>query len=176
MKDFYNQQGNINIIKYYKENILKQEYKLENIEQKNHIHISTSFNDNNINTYITHIASILHQADKEKSFIHIHMMDAGDFNYDTFIKLSKMICNLNNNTEIIVYNANEGVKAFNIRPDRADKFKEEYAKLYAFKILKDIKKIIFINGDNIMVQKDLNELYQLKMDDIYARGISEQPV
>jgi len=175
MQDFYNQQGNINIIKYYKENILKQEYKLENIEQKNHIHISTSFNDNNINNYIIHIASILHQADKEKSFIHIHMMDAGDFNYDTFIKLSKMICNLNNNTEIIVYNANEGVKAFNIRPDRADKFKEEYAKLYAFKILKDIKKIIFINGDNIMVQKDLNELYQLKMDDIYARGISEQP-
>ena len=175
IKDFYNQQGCINIIKYHKENILKQEYKLENIDQKNNIHISTSFNDNNINTYITHIASILHQADKEKTFIHIHMMDAGEFNYDTFIKLSKMIYNLNNNTEIIVYNANEAVKAFNVRPDRAGKFREEYAKLYAFKILKDIKKIIFINSDNIMVQKDLNELYQLKMDDIYARGISEQP-
>ena len=40
------------------------------------------------------------------------MMDAGEFNYDTFIKLSKMIYNLNNNTEIIVYNANEAVKAF----------------------------------------------------------------
>ena len=41
-----------------------------------------------------------------------------------------MIYNLNNNTEIIVYNANEAVKAFNVRPDRAGKFREEYAKLY----------------------------------------------
>ena len=174
--NFYNEQGCINIIKYDKEKILKQEYKLdEKVQNMNHIHISIGFSDSNINEYIKHIASILYHADKEKTFIHIHMMDSGDFNYYTFLKLSKMIYNLNSFTEIIVYNANSEIKKFNIRPDRADKFKEDYAKLYTFKVLKDIKKIILLNGINIMVEKDLSELYNLEMNDIYARGISEEP-
>ena len=108
--NFYNEQGCINIIKYDKEKILKQEYKLvEKVQNMNHIHISIGFSDSNINEYIKHIASILYHADKEKTFIHIHMMDSGDFNYYTFSKLSKMIYNLNNFTEIIVYNANSEI-------------------------------------------------------------------
>ena len=176
MLNYYNQDGCINIIKYDKEKILKQEYKLdEKVKDMNHIHISTAFTDSNINEYIKHLASILYHADKEKTFIHLHMMDAGEFNYYTFSKLSKMIYNLNNFTEIIVYNANSEIKKFNIKPDKVDQFKVDYAKLYAFKVLKDIKKIIFLNGNNIMVQKDLTELYNLEMNDIYARGISEEP-
>ena len=176
MKDLYEQQGYLNIIQFDKEKILKQEYKIdENAQKLKQIHISVGITDAKINTYIKHIASILSHADKEKTFLHIHMMDAGEFNYDTFKKLSKMIYNINNLTEIIVYNANSAVKDFTTRAERVDKFPEEYAKLYVFKALKDIKKIIFLNGDNIMVQKDLGELYDLNMDDIYARGISEEP-
>jgi len=177
LKDKYNQDGYLNINKFLTENILKQEYKLEEIkaQKPNKIHINVAFKDIEINTYLKHIASILNKADKDKTFLHIHMMDAGEFNYDSFQKISKMLTNLNNFTEIIVYNANPALKDFNIRPDTQEKFGTEYAKLYAFKILKDIQKIIFLDSDDIMVQKDLSELYELKMDDIYARGIAEEP-
>ena len=176
LKDKYNQDGYLNINKFCKENILKQEYKLEDINRKpNQIHINVAFKDIEINTYLKHISSILNKADKDKTFLHIHMMDAGEFNYDSFLKISKMLNNINNFTEIIVYNANPALKDFNIRPDTLEKFGTEYAKLYAFKILKDIQKIIFLDSDDLMVQKDLSELYELKMDDIYARGIAEEP-
>ena len=166
MKELYSQQGKINIIKHDKENILRQGYKIDDSPEKKHIHISIAFNDKNIDNYIKHIASILHHADKEKSFIHIHMLDAGEFNYDSFNKISKMTYNINNSTEIIVYNVNTEIKSFNMRPDRAEKFPEEYAKLCTLKVLKDIQKVILLNGNNIMVEKDLGELYDLKMDNI----------
>ena len=176
MKEKYNQEGFLNIIKFNKENILKQEYKTEEMNSKpNQIHINIGFTDVNINTYIKHISSILKNADKEKTCLHIHMMDAGEFNYDTFKKLVKMVDSINTFTEIIVYNANQALKDFNIRSDAVDKFSPEYAKLYAFKVLKDIRKIIFLDADDLMVEKDLEELYELKMDDIYARGIAEDP-
>ena len=176
MKEKYNQEGFLNIIKFNKENILKQEYKTEEMNSKpNQIHINIGFTDVNINTYIKHISSILKNADKEKTCLHIHMMDAGEFNYDTFKKLVKMVDSINTFTEIIVYNANQALKDFNIRSDAVDKFSPEYAKLYAFKVLKDIQKIIFLDADDLMVEKDLEELYELKMDDIYARGIAEDP-
>jgi lipopolysaccharide biosynthesis glycosyltransferase len=176
MKEKYNQEGFLNIIKFNKENILKQEYKTEEMNSKpNQIHINIGFTDVNINTYIKHISSILKNADKEKTCLHIHMIDAGEFNYDTFKKLVKMVDSINTFTEIIVYNANQALKDFNIRSDAVDKFSPEYAKLYAFKVLKDIQKIIFLDADDLMVEKDLEELYELKMDDIYARGIAEDP-
>ena len=176
MKEKYEQDGYLNINKFWKENVLKQEYKIEEYLQKpNQIHINIGFTDININTYIKHIASILHKAEQDKTYLHIHMMDAGELNVDTLKKLYTMVNNINNSTEIIVYNANPALKEFNIKPDALDKFATDYAKLYAFKILKDIQKIIFLDADDIMVQKDLAELYELKMDDLYARGIAEEP-
>ena len=175
-KEKYEQDGYLNINKFWKENVLKQEYKTEEYLQKpNQIHINIGFTDININTYIKHIASILHKAEQDKTYLHLHMMDAGELNVDTLKKLFTMVNNINNSTEIIVYNANPALKEFNIQADKLDKFATDYAKLYALKILKDIKKIIFLDADDIMVQKDLAELYELKMDDLYARGIAEEP-
>jgi lipopolysaccharide biosynthesis glycosyltransferase len=79
-----------------------------------------------------------------------------------------MIHNINNCTEIIVYNANSAIKDFKIKADSVDKFATDYAKLYAFKVLKDIQKIIFLDADDIMVQKDLEDLYNLKMTENIA--------
>ena len=175
MLNEYNSKGSINIIKYFKENILKQEYKL--IEKPNHIHISIAINSNNIDEYIKHISSILISADKEATYIHLHLMDIGEFNYDSFTKLIKMVDNINKCTEIIIYNATPALKDFTIKPESKDKFSIEYAKLYAFKILalKDEEKIILLDGDDIIVKKDLDEFYNLNMNDIMARGLPEEP-
>jgi lipopolysaccharide biosynthesis glycosyltransferase len=102
-------------------------------------------------------------------------MNPGTISYESIIKLKNMIFNINNSSEIIVYNASNVLNDFLIRSDNYSKFLQEYAKLYAFKIIKDVKVIIFLDGDDCIVQKDLNYLYELNMEDIYARGITEDP-
>ena len=170
----YEKDGKINIIQFYEEKIMNRSYSIPVTHNFNNIHINIGFTDEKIDLIILHISSILYKASKT-TFLHIHMMDANTFNYTTLIKLGNMIYKLNNLTEIIVYNAKQVLKDFLIRSDSGNKFSQEYAKLYAFKILKNIKNIIFIDGDDCIVQKDLNELYSMNMDNIYARGITEEP-
>ena len=147
MKEKYNQGGILNIIKFNKENILKQKYKKEEMNSKpNQIHINIVFTDVNFNTYIKHISSILKNVYKEKTYLHIHMMNTDEFNYDTFKKLVKLDDSINVFTEIIVYNDSQALKDFNIRSDAVDKFSPEYSQLYAFKVIKGIKKIIFLDA------------------------------
>ena len=172
--NIYNENGKINVIKFYEEHINQNNYFNSIIENFNHIHINIGFTDDKIDLIIKHISSILYKASKS-TYIHIHMMDASALNYDTLIKLSNMIYKINNNTEIQVYNATKVLTDFTIRDSSKIKFSQEYAKLYAFKVLKNIKKILFIDGDDCMVQKDLNELYEMNMRNIYARGITDEP-
>ena len=177
----YNDEGIINIMKFYQEYIC-QNYNNSNssslghnhIPNYNHIHINIGFTDDNIDTIIKHISSILYQS-SQTTFNHIHMMNPGTISYESIIKLKNMILNINNSSEIIVYNASNVLNDFIIRSDNYSKFLQEYAKLYAFKIIKDVKVIIFLDGDDCIVQKDLNYLYELNMEDIYARGITEDP-
>lgn len=177
----YNDEGIINVMKFYQEYIC-QNYNNSNSSSFNHnhihnynnIHITIGFTDDNIDTIIKHISSILYQS-SQTTFNHIHMMNPGSISYESIIKLKNMIFNINNSSEIIVYNASNVLNDFIIRSDNFSKFLQEYAKLYAFKIIKDVKKIIFLDGDDCIVQKDLTYLYGLNMEDIYARGITENP-
>ena len=172
--NIYDKDGKINIIQFYEERIINKSYSKPQENFFNNIHINIGFTDDKIDLIIPHISSILYKSSKN-TFLHIHMMDAGNFNYDTLVKLGNMIYSINNLTEIIVYNATQVLKDFLIRADSVNRFSQEYAKLYAIKILKKIKNIIFIDGDDCIVQKDLNELYRMNMDNIYARGITEEP-
>ena len=141
----YNTNGEINIIKYFEETINQKTYSRDT-SQLNNIHINIGFDEKNIDTAIKHIASILYHSE-EKTFIHLHMMDADTFSYDSLLKLKTMVYKINNNTEIIVYNASPALKDFKIKDGATEKFAKEYAKLYAFKIIKDVQKIIFLDSD-----------------------------
>ena len=174
LMNIYDKNGQINIIQFYEEFINQKNYTLPQYTEYDNIHINIGFNDNILDTIIMHIASILYKAES-KSFIHIHMMNSGNFSYDSLIKLKNMIYKVNNLTEVIVYNASQVLKDFLIRVDSVSKFPHEYAKLYAFKVIKNVPKIIFMDGDDCIVQKDLKELYNLNMDNIYARGITDEP-
>ena len=177
----YNDVGIINVVKFYQEYIChnynnsnSSSLDYNNIHNYNHIHINIGFTDDNIDTIIKHISSILYQS-SQTTFNHIHMMNPGSISYESIIKLKNMIFKINNSSEIIVYNASNVLNDFIIRRDNYSKFLQEYAKLYAFKIIKDIKIILFLDGDDCIVQKDLKTLYGLNMEDIYARGITENP-
>ena len=173
IKNLYNK-GEINIIKFFEEKINEKTYSLPDNSMKTNVHINIGFNENNIDTIIKHLSSALYHAN-QSTFLHIHMMDADTFGYDSLIKLKNMIYKINNNTEVIVYNASQVLKDFSIKEGSSSTFSKEYAKLYAFKAIKSVQKIIFLDADDCMVEKDLSELYNLDMNNIYIRGISEEP-
>ena len=174
LMNIYNNNGEINIIKFYRENFLQKQYFKPDCSRFTNIHINVGFNEDNTDTIIKHLSSALYHS-SQKSYLHIHIMDADPFSIESLIKLKNMIYKINNNTEIIVYNAGQVIKDFKIREGTLSKFSKEYAKLYAFKAIKNVEKIIFLDADDCMVQKDLSELYSLDMKDIYGRGISEIP-
>ena len=169
----YNSNGEINLNKFQVESISQKEYKLPE-NNLNSIHISASLCEENINDIITHLSSVLYHL-SSSSFLHIHLMNAGNFTIETYSKLMNMVLKINNNTEIIVYNAQRVLKDFKIREDKVNLFSKEYARILAIKVIKGINKVIMLNIDNIMVEKDLNDLYNINMEDVFIRGINEVP-
>ena len=174
LKNIYNNIGEVNIMKFSEEQIGKKSYFIPDSTNFTHIHINLGFSENNINTVLKHLSSALYHSSKS-TFLHIHMMDADTFHYSSMRKLKNMILKINNNTEIIVYNASQAISNFKIREDSIPKFLKDYAKLAAFKLIKNVQKIIFLDTENCMVQKDLTELYNLDLTDIYGRGVPEVP-
>ena len=173
--NIFNSIGEINIIEFYEEKVCKNPYNRPDTSKfATNIHINVGFTEKDIDLIIKHLSSVLYNS-AQTTYIHIHIMDADTFSYDSLIKLKNMRYKINNNSEIKVYNASPTLKDFKIKEDSINKFSKDYAKLYAFKILKDIQKIIFLDSDDCMVQKDLSELYNLEMNDIYARGITDVP-
>jgi hypothetical protein len=102
-------------------------------------------------------------------------MNSDNFTLEAFTSLMNMVHKINNNTEIIVYNTQQALKDFKIREDKLCLFSKEYSRLYALKVVKGAQKLIMLNIGNIMVEKDLNELINLDMNDIYCRGMTEVP-
>lgn len=174
LKNIYNNIGEINIMKFSEEQINKKSYFIPDSTNLTHIHINLGFSENNINTVLKHLSSALYHSSKS-TFLHIHMMDADTFHYSSMKKLKNMILKINNNTEVIVYNASQAISDFKIREDSIPKFLKDYAKLAAFKLIKNVQKIIFLDTENCMVQKDLTDLYNLDLTDIYGRGVPEVP-
>ena len=174
LKNIYNNIGEVNIMKFSEEQIGKKSYFIPDSTNFTHIHINLGFSENNINTVLKHLSSALYHS-SNSTFLHIHMMDADTFHYSSMRKLKNMILKINNNTEIIVYNASQAISNFKIREDSIPKFLKDYAKLAAFKLIKNVQKIIFLDTENCMVQKDLTELYNLDLTDIYGRGVPEVP-
>ena len=174
LKNIYNNIGEVNIMKFSEEQIGKKSYFIPDSTNFTHIHINLGFSENNINTVLKHLSSALYHS-SNSTFLHIHMMDADTFHYSSMKKLKNMILKINNNTEIIVYNASQAINDFKIREDSIPKFLKDYAKLAAFKLIKNVKKIIFLDAENCMVQKDLTDLYNLDLTDIYGRGVPEVP-
>ena len=169
----YNSNGEINLNKFQEDTINQKEYKPPD-SGLTHIHISTSFSLNCTNEIIIHLSSIISHL-SSSSFIHIHLMNSDNFTLEAFTSLMNMVHKINNNTEIIVYNTQQALKDFKIREDKLCLFSHEYSRLYALKVVKGAQKLIMLNIGNIMVEKDLNELINLDMNDIYCRGMTEVP-
>ena len=166
--------GEINVIKFFEEFVTQKSYTPPDYNQFKNVHIAVGFTENEIDNTIKHIASAIHHS-ASTTFLHIHMLNIGTLSFENLLKLKNVIYKINNNTEIIVYNAEQAKEKFSIREGSISKFSKDYAKLYAFKLVRDIPTLIFLDADDCMVQKDLAELYSLDLKDIYGRGLPEIP-
>lgn len=169
----YNSNGEVNIIKFQEETVNQKEYRPPD-SGLNHIHISSIYSFNYSSEIIIHLSSIINHM-STSSFLHFHLMNIDNFTLESYSQLINMVHKLNNNTEIIIYNAQQALKDFKIREDKLCLFSKEYSRLYALKSIKHVQKLIMFNIENIMAEKDLNDLYNLDMNDIYVRGITEIP-
>ena len=169
----YCTEGILNLNKFYEENINQKSYTSPD-SSLNNIHISIGFSDACVNEIIKHLSSAIEHM-SSSTFLHVHIMCADNFTVETFTKIMNMVHKINNNTELIIYNANKVKEDFKIREDKGVQFNIDYARLYAFKEIKDVKRLIMLNLENIMIEKDLSDLYNIDMTDIYGRGISEVP-
>ena len=169
----YNSNGEINLNKFQEDTINQKEYKPPD-SGLTHIHISTGFSLNCTCEIIIHLSSIISHL-SSSSFLHIHLMSSDNFTLEAFTSLMNMVHKINNNTEIIVYNTQQALKDFKIREDKLSLFTQEYARLYALKAIKGAQKLVMLNIYNIMAEKDFNELFNLDINDIYCRGVTEVP-
>ena len=147
--------------------------KEQNDTNFNHIHLLFAFdNDYYLLSSIT-ITSILKTANFN-SFIHIHILTSKGFEYQTMKKLNSLKEKINNNSEFIFYNDNRTENNFGKIKKESYRI-GEYAKLSASEILDEsIERVIAFDGDDILVQKDLLELYNIPMKDYLVKGIVDQ--
>ena len=112
----YCTEGTINLNKFYEENINQKTY-INPDSSLTHIHISIGFSDGCVDEIIKHLSSALEHI-SSSSFLHVHIMNADNFTLETFSIIMNMIHKINNNTEIIMYNANKAREDFKIREDK----------------------------------------------------------
>ena len=105
------------------------------------------------------IISILKTANSN-SFIHIHIIVSKGFEYETMKKLSSLKGKINNNVEFIFYDGSKAEEDFGSHIKHEIYGVGEYAKLLG-PILVDekIDRIIALDAGDLLIQKDLLELY-----------------
>lgn len=174
LNNIYNNNGEVNVIKFYEETVNQKTYTPADLTRFKSVHISIGFNEKDLDIVIKHLGSAVYHS-MPSTFLHIHMMDVDTLSYESLLKLKNMIYKINNNTEVIIYNAASAIQSFTVREGSAAQFAKEYARLYAFKLVKNVQIMIFLDIYKCVVLKDLTELYNLEMTDIYGRGITEAP-
>ena len=116
----YCTEGIINLNKFYEENINLKTYSNPDSNLAN-VHVSIGFSDACVDEIIKHLSSLLEHK-SSNTFLHVHIMNADNFTLVTFSKIMNMVHKINNNTEIIMYNANQVRDDFKMREDKGPLF------------------------------------------------------
>ena len=156
-----NKESSYRIINYNK---LDKSYNYEKdfYNTFNHIHISLCINDDYYLLASVTIASILRNANKN-SYMHFHIINLDDFNNDIMKKIYSLKSKINNNTEFIFYEGNKIEEDFELGIKESKRGAIDYGRLIIPELIDGVDKIISIDIGNIIVEKDLNDLYNLDL-------------
>ena len=137
----------------------------------NHIHILFAFdNDYYLLSSVT-ITSILKTAN-ENSYIHFHIIASKGFQFQTMKKLNSLKVKINNNSDFIFYNGSRVEEDFGKKIIKEKFGTGEYAKLLASELLdKNIERVIILDSGDLLIQKDLLELYNYPLNDYLIMGV-----
>ena len=139
----------------------------------NHIHILFAFNNNYYLLASITITSILKTANPN-NFIHIHIIAVRGFKFKNMKKLNSLKTKLNNNSEFIFYDGSKAEKDFGYHIKKEAYGVGEYAKfLGPLLVNKNIDRIITLDSGDLLIKKDLLELYNYPIDNFLVRGIPD---
>jgi len=152
-------------------NELDRKYKNIKIDYSkyNNIDIGMSFNNDYYLLTTVTIASILKNM-ANKTYVHIHIIETGDFIHETRKKLNSLKYRINNNSEFIFYNGAKAVDDFGKEIKNNTRYGAgEYARLMA-PDLTNTDRIIVIDSGDVIVKKDLVEFYNMDLQDKLVWG------
>ena len=135
-------------------------YKIKrNYSNFDNIHLLFAFNSEYHLLASVTITSILKTANKN-TYIHIHIIASKGFEYEIMKKLNSLKEKINKNTEFIFYDGSKAEDDFGSQIKNELFGVEEYAKLLGPVLIdKKIDRLLALDAGDLLVQKDLLELY-----------------
>lgn len=158
----YNKTGMLNITKleyYYYNN---EKYNINN-SNMNEIHLTMAFDKNYSNLALISIASVLNSS-STNTYIHFHILGL-NFGFDEIKKIIDLR-KINLKVEFIFYNAKQVEYDFDRAKHERRKY-GNYAKILSPQIVNNTNKILILDSGDIIVQKDLSEIYFYDIKDNY---------
>ena len=164
----YNYTGMLNITKF--------DYFFNNtdIDTKNlnHIHLAMGMDNNYVEVSLISIASILNTSSPD-TFIHLHIMSL-NFRYKDMEKIIQLK-RINNKIDFIFYNPKQAEYDFEKKVKNYFKGVGDYLRILAPEIVNNTNRILILDSGDIIVQKDLSEVYYYDIGDNYFSWILEEP-
>ena len=133
----------------------------------NCIHISMSLTNNYTYPIMVSITSILINSNKT-TFIYFHILIGDDVENNNKKKIHSLK-RINTNCFFNFYNVGNNFKGFIHGRNRTI---AGFYRIILGKLIPNINKIIYLDGDTI-IYKDLSEMYNLNMSNVYFRGVAE---
>ena len=136
----------------------------------NNIHISFAFDNNYTLLSSITIANILNVSNPT-TFVHFHIIVTTGFEYKNMKKLSSLKSKVNNNSEFIFYNGSRVEQDFGKHIKYEKCGAGEYAKLLVSVLIdKSVDRVINLDAGDLLIDKDLIELYNYPLEDYLVRG------
>ena len=157
----YNSTGMLNITKF--EFFYKKEKIINNQLENNQIHVTMAMDKNYSDLSLVSIASVLNTSNNN-TYVHFHILGL-NFGFEEIKKIIDLR-KINNKVSFIFYNAKQVEYDFEeARRDRRGF--GNYAKILSPQIINNTNKVVILDSGDIIVQKDLSELYFYDIKDNY---------
>ena len=149
---------NFTMLEYYYNNIALYTSNL------NDIHVGFGLDPNYIPITLVGIISILETANKD-TYIHFHIIGY-NFTFDDMEKFMKMK-EINKNIDFIFYSTKQSEYDFEAKIKGKTVNIVEYSRLLLPHIVNGTDKLLSLDSGDILIQKDLTELFYLDLEDNY---------
>jgi lipopolysaccharide biosynthesis glycosyltransferase len=130
----------------------------------NHIHLGMGFDANYVLLSSISIASLLNNSSPD-TFIHLHII----LNNCAYEDLKPIVAlkKINNNIEFILYNGKQAEYDFGGRAKNELRGVGDYARILIPEIVNNTNRIVILDSGDLLVNKDLSELYFFDIEDNY---------